>query len=80
MNEIIHIGVWTPIPLISGSIIYDDANRADSPIRDDIEETFKSFPAVNHVTTAISVSIGSITINTPKPVATPFPPSNFKNG
>ena len=44
------------------------------------EEIFNILPTINHTMADKIVGIGNKTKNTPSPVATPFPPSNFKNG
>lgn len=54
-------------------MIKEEAISAVSAISEDKEETFKVFPARNHATKAMVVSIGNIKKSTPAPVATPFP-------
>ena len=43
------------------------------------EEILRPFAAMAHTTIAINAGIGIITAKTPKPVATPLPPSKNKN-
>ena len=53
--------------------------NAISPISDEIEEIFKPLAAITHTTMATSAGIGIMISSTPKPVATPLPPSKNKN-
>jgi len=53
--------------------------KAMSPMRDERDEIFKPFAATSQTTMAISAGMGIMISSTPKPVATPLPPSKNKN-
>ena len=77
INIIKYIGTFEFIskPLFKTSAAITTANK---PSRDEIDEILSTFAQNPHTRTPIKVGIGRSTKNTPKPVATPFPPSSPK--